>query len=124
MSYFSYIGKLNSPNFFWDDIPDAAYRRGNTPNRIIPEPPGWAGLGFAPGLIRQWSEAHGLPAKQTDWGAWCMIVRKPDIQAIWQEEKPLPNRSPSLEKEWESIRYQIEKLSDEETYVLVVAENP
>lgn len=35
-SYFSYVGKLDSPDFFWNDIPDAKFRVGNTPHRILP----------------------------------------------------------------------------------------
>ncbi len=44
MSYFSYIGKLNSPGFFWNDVPPEA-NSGNTPTRIIPKEFS-LGLGF------------------------------------------------------------------------------
>jgi len=120
--YFSYLGKLDSPGFFWKEIPDANFGTGNTPDRIIPKE--WDGLGFAPGLINSWTKEHGLDGMQIDWGAWGMIVRKSDIEAIWKEQKD-PNERPwQDEKKWQSIWEQIETLQDDETYVLVVAENP
>ena len=121
-SYFSYVGRLDSPGFFWDDIPDVQFRLGNTPARIMPTE--WGGLGFAPGLINRWTKEHGLNGKQIDWGAWGMIVRKSDMEAIWKEQKDPKQRPWQDEKEWQSIWEQIEKLQDDGTYVLVVAENP
>jgi hypothetical protein len=119
--YFSYIGPLDSPGFFWNDIPDEKFRTGNTPNKIIPA--GFSfGLGFAPGVLDQWNKKAGLEVKQIDWGAWGMIVRKSDIETIWKSEK---NGRPWLnEKEWLDIWRQIGTLQDDQKYVLVVAEEP
>jgi hypothetical protein len=125
-SYFSYIAKFDSPDFFWNDIPDDKYRTGNTPGPVIipqgyPDP---SGLGFAPGIVSHWTETGGLEGKQIDWGAWGMIVRKSDLEAIWKEQKDPKERPWQDEKEWLDVWNQIEKLEDDQKYVLVVAENP
>jgi hypothetical protein len=118
-SYFSYIGKLNSPGFFWNDIPPEA-NSGNTPARIIPKEFS-LGLGFAPGIVSYWSEKAGLEGKQLDWGAWGLLARKSDLEAIWKEAKEERWQD---QKEWQKFWEEIQALPDGETYVLVVAENP
>jgi hypothetical protein len=120
-SYFSYIAKLDSPGFFWNDPPDEKFRHGNTPEKIIPQ--GFSlGLGFAPGVVDYWVKKTGLEGKQIDWGAWGMIVRKTDLEMIWKTEKE--DRRWLDEKEWLKIWNEIELLQDDEKYLLVVAENP
>jgi hypothetical protein len=79
------------------------------------------GLGFAPEAIDHWANKHGWEAKQLDWGAWGVIVRKADIEAIWKVEK---EKRWTDQKEWLKIWEQIEMLEDDQKYVLVVAENP
>jgi hypothetical protein len=118
-SYFSYIGKLNSPGFFWKDIPPEA-NSGNTPARIVPKEFS-LGLGFAPGIVSYWSKKANLESKQLDWGAWGLQARKSDLVAIWQEAKQEPFQD---QKEWQKFWEEIEALPDDEIYVLVVAENP
>jgi len=60
-----------------------------------------------------------LAGKQIDWGAWGLIVRKSDMEMIWKAEKTTTN-----EEEWLKIWEEIQALQDDETCVLVVAENP
>jgi hypothetical protein len=48
-----------------------------------------------------------------------MIVRKADIEMIWQGEK-----ATTIEKEWTGIWNEIQMLRDDEEYLLIVAENP
>ena len=118
--YFSYIGKLDSPGFFWNDIPEEAGRTGNTPDKIIPQDFS-LGLGFAPEAIDYWMETNGWEGKQLDWGAWGVIVGKADLEAIWKRQKETKLWT---EKEWLGIWEQIEMLEEDQKYVLVVAENP
>ena len=117
--YFSYIGKLNSPNFFWNDIPDANFRSGNTPNRIIPKEFS-LGLGFAPGVVDYWVKKGGLEGKQIDWAGWGLKVRKSDIVEIWEWKKA--GERGIDDKEWLDVSNEIQTLQDDETYVLVVME--
>ncbi len=119
-TYFSYIGKLDSPGFFWNDIPEEAGRTGNTPDKIIPKDFS-LGLGFAPEAIDYWVKQNGWEGKQLDWGAWGVIVSKGDLEAIWKREK---EKKKWTDKEWLEIWEQIEMLEDGPKYVLVVAENP
>jgi hypothetical protein len=115
--YFSYIGRLDSPGFFWTDIPDAEFRSGNTPNRIIPA--GFSlGLGFAPETITEWGKKQGFEGKQLDWGGWGMIMSKSNLETLWNTQKKGTD-----EKEWLGIWNEIEALPDGDKYVLVVAEN-
>lgn len=79
------------------------------------------GLGFAPEAIDHWVKNNGWEGKQLDWGAWGVIVRKTDIEAIWKVEK---EKRSTDQKEWLKIWEQIERLDDDQKYVLVVAENP
>jgi hypothetical protein len=118
-SYFSYIGKLNSPGFYWNEIPPAA-NPGNTPARLIPKDSS-SGLGFAPGIVSYWSKKAGLEGKQLDWVAWGLLVRKADLEAIWKEAKEQRWQD---QKEWQKFWDEITALPDDEMYVLVVAENP
>jgi len=118
MGYFSYIGKLDCAGFFWNDIPEDKYRSGNTPDRIVPKEFS-LGLGFAPGVVEHWRKKAGLEGKQLDWGAWGLIVRKSDMLMIWQEEKDT-----TIKEEWQRYWVEIQSLQDDETYVLIVAENP
>jgi hypothetical protein len=91
-TYYSYIARLDTPGFFWNDIPDEKYRLGNTPgSQIIPQD--YGDLGYSPGYIGYWSKKAGFEGKQIDWGAWGMVLRKSE-------------------------------LDDDQTYILVVAENP
>lgn len=119
-SYFSYIGKLNSPGFFWNEIPDENYRSGNTPARIIPKEFS-LGLGFAPEIVKYWSEKAGLEGKDLDWGACGLRAGKSDSEAIWKEAK---ERRWQDQDEWQKFWEEIAALPDDEMYVLVVAENP
>jgi hypothetical protein len=119
-SYFSYIGRLDSPDFLWNDIPDDKFRTGNTPDRIIPKDFS-LGIGFAPEAIDHWVKKNGWDGKQVDWGAWAVIVDKTDLEAIWKVEK---EKRFTDEKEWLKIWEQIGMLEDGPKYVLVVAENP
>ena len=70
-------------------------------------------------MIRDWGKNHGYEGEQIDWSAWGMIVRKADIEMIWQGEK-----ATTIEKEWTGIWNEIQMLRDDEKYVLIVAENP
>src|SRR3984957_16738550 len=119
-SYFSYIGKLDSPGFFWNDIPEEAGRTGNTPDKIIPRDFS-LGLGFAPEAIDYWVKEKGWEGKQLDWGAGGGIVGKADLEGIWKRQK---DKKLWTEKEWLEIWEQIEILADDQKYVLVVTENP
>ena len=117
--YFSYIGKLDSPGFFWDDIPDAKFRSGNAPVRIVPA--GFSlGLGFGPGVVDYWVKERGWEGKQIDWAAWGLVVRKADLEDIWLWKKE--NEGRKDEREWVGFWNEIEGLRDDEKYVLVVAE--
>ena len=118
-SYFSYIGKLNSPGFFWNDIPPEA-NSGNTPQRIVPKEFS-LGLGFGPGIVKHWSENAGLESKVLDWGACGLLARKSDLEAIWKEAKEERWQD---QTEWKRFWDEIEALPEDEMYVLVVAENP
>ncbi len=117
--FFSYIGKLDSPGFFWNDIPDAKFRMGNTPQRIVPAQFS-LGLGFGPEALDYWAKQSGLEGQQIDWAAWGLIVRKSDLEKIWKWKKE--NERWHDEKEWLGFWNEIEALSDDEKYVLVVAE--
>jgi hypothetical protein len=119
-TYFSYIGKLDSPGFFWNDIPEEAGRTGNTPNRIIPREFS-LGLGFAPEAVEYWVKKYRWEGKQLDWGAWGVIVGKADLEAIWKKRKEMKLWT---DQEWLEIWEQIEALEDGPKYVLVVAESP
>jgi hypothetical protein len=119
--YFSYIAKLDSPGFSWDETPSDRFPSGNTPGPVI-IPAGFSlGLGFAPEAIDHWVKKNGWEGKQLDWGAWGVIVRKADIEAIWKVEK---EKRWTDQQEWLKIWDQIEMLDDDQRYVLVVAENP
>jgi len=117
-SYTSYIGRLRSPDFFWDDIPDSKFRLGNSPAKVIPEQ--YGNLGYSPLFIEQWSKEHGLEAKQIDWGGWGMEATKADLQLIWNDNR---DYLPWGKDTWQTISEQIGKLSDDQKYVLVVIEN-
>jgi hypothetical protein len=117
--YFSYVGKLDDPEFSWNDIPDARFRTGNTPARIVPV--GFSlGLGFGPGVVDYWVKEKGFEGKQIDWAAWGLIVRKSDLESIWNWKKDSERWHD--EKEWVEFRNEIQALPDDGTYVLVVAE--
>ena len=115
--YFSYIGRLDSPDFFWSDIPDDKFRRGNTPKRIIPV--GFSlGLGFAPETVTEWGEKQGFEGKQLDWGGWGMIMSKADLEVLWNTQKDRDE-----EKSWLGVWNEIQALPDGDKYVLVVMED-
>lgn len=117
-SYFSYIGELNSPEFFWNDIPDDKFKLGNTPERIVPK--GFSiSLGLAPEMVSHWSKKAGLEGKQLDWGAWGMMVRKSDLESIWKEAR---EQGLQDQNEWQKFWEEIEALQDGEMYVLVIGE--
>ena len=116
--YFSYIGELDCPGFFWNEIPEDKGRTGNTPDRIIPK--GFSlGLGFGPGVVEHWKKKACLEGKQLDWGAWGIKVRKSDLEMIWKDQKDT-----TAQMEWLKYWDEIQALRDDETYVLIVAENP
>jgi len=120
MSYFSYIGRLDSPKFCWDEIPDAVYAS------AIAQPHHPSRVGkprLRAGIHLPLQRRTGCASQQIDWGAWGWAVRKSDLEAIWQEQKWSPNSSAYGNTEWQSLGDQIGALSDDETYLLVVAEN-
>jgi hypothetical protein len=117
--YFSYIGKLDSPGFFWDEIPDSKFRSGNTPERVVPA--GFSlGLGFGPGVVDHWVKERGLEGKQIDWSAWGLLVCRSDMEDIWKWKRD--GERWRDEEEWLEFWNQIHGLHDKERYVLVVAE--
>jgi hypothetical protein len=119
-TYYSYVARLDSPGFFWNDIPDDRYRFGNTPRPII-LPTEDGGLGLAPEFIDDWSKKAGLHAQQIDWGAWGMALRKSDLKTIWNSYKEY---APWKKGYWLSVWNQIELLPDDQDYILVVMEMP
>jgi hypothetical protein len=118
--YFSYIGKLDCPGFFWNDLPDQNFRTGNTPEKIIPRKFS-LGLGFPPEAIDYWAKKLGTEGKQIDWAGWGVIVSKADLQTIW---KRVEGRRLEGEEQWPDIWNAIEMLDESQKYVLVVAEEP
>jgi hypothetical protein len=117
VSYSSYVGRLDSEDFFWEDIPDQKYRLGNIPHRLLPDH--GADLPFGRGTIEHWSTVIGRDVRQLDWGAWGLALSKRELQTIWEAD----DKSPSGLRYWQKIADQIDALPDEATYVLVVAEN-
>jgi len=67
-SYFSYIGKLNSPGFFWNDMPPEA-NSGNTPARVIPKE---FSLGL--GTLEYNSQSWSLVALQFFFSSSCSLM--------------------------------------------------
>ncbi len=118
MPFFSYVGKLDSPDFFWDDIPDAKFRVGNTPHRLIPTD--FGDMWFTPDALKYWANTSGFEEKQIDWSAWGIVVRKSDLEMIWKSKT---DYMPWDKDEWQRIWLEIEGLEDDQKYVLVSAES-
>jgi len=118
-AYYSYIAKLDSPGFFWNDITESAFRLGNTPRpRIIPQ--AYGTLGYSPAFIDHLTKDGRFQGKQIDWGAWGVLLAKSDLQTLWQTNK---DKHPWSKESWLEIWNQIETLDDRQTYILVVAED-
>ncbi len=119
-SYFSYIGKLNSPGFFWNDIPPEANSRATHPRRS------YRRTFLSVSALRPKLSVIG--ARRRAWKAnssigepGSLLARKSDLEAIWKEAKEWRWRD---QKEWQEYWEEIEALPEDEMYVLVVAENP
>ena len=121
MRYESYIAPLDSPGFYWDDIPDEAYRSGNTPRICLAPSADFVSLGYSPYFVEKHIEAGNFVGQQIDWGAWAMIVTKADCLRLWLEQEP---QSENRRDVWAGILADIEALDDSESYLLVVREMP
>lgn len=112
-----YIGSTEGYSF---KVDDDKFRIGNVPKRKSPFFPNG---GFASGVLREKIETGALMGEQVDWGAWAALVNKAQILAfmdeLYSKEK---QKKYGLENEYGELKKFVEKLSDDEKYVLVASE--
>ena len=67
-TYFSYVGAIDDPGFFWDD-PNAQPKVGILPRRLVPAKK-WDSLSVSIFYVIRLIEEGRHEGKQLDWGAW------------------------------------------------------
>ncbi len=124
-SYTTYVGRLDCPGFYWDDIPDEKYRIGNTPLPVHGLGPADRPLrGSLPRAAQKRVEAGIWELRPLDWGAWGIRVHKQDLEAMWLEEKAImANDRFAYPDHWDDVAKRIAALESGVAYVLVREED-
>lgn len=117
-SYQCYIAKIDTPGFYWKDIPDKSFRSGNSPPRLCPK--SWADdLPFGYRWIKNKIDSGEAIGKQIDWGGWAIVVTKAQALA-WLDEVQQESRFGNYQSLIDEINL---TLKDKANYLLVVLEN-
>jgi len=106
MSYFSFVGDFDDPEFHWDSPADAT-SGGNLPARVVPQPP-WTSLGIGVDWVRKMIDEGRYEGRVLDWGAWGLKMTGGEIRALLTDPEDVETLS---------------VLDPAKAYVLVVAEN-
>ncbi len=119
-----YIGFTEGYSF---EVDDAKFRIGNVPKRKSPFFPKGSS---ASRELREKISSGDMKGEQVDWGAWAAFVSKGEILAFmdelyspqWQDKYREEQEKYGLENEYEELKDFVEKLSDDEKYILVASE--
>ena len=127
VSFRSYVGDKNAGNFFWDDIPDAKWRTGNLPRRILPAD-WYENLGIGGFWFVEQIESGAIKGKQIDWSGWGAEMTGMELLHFWDTMMcPDLTGSSAMDKwrveEWQKMRTQLVNLDPDKAYILTVAEN-
>jgi hypothetical protein len=77
--YFSFIGDLDDPGFFWDNPPDAAWN-GNLPRRIVPAEK-HLDIGASVFFVTEQIRSGAHEGRRLDWGAWGLKMTGSELAA-------------------------------------------
>jgi hypothetical protein len=116
-----YIGDPTDPTFSWE----GGNWSGSVPTRLSPFFP-WGRTHFNT-VVRMAEEAAN--GRQTDWGAWVLLLSAKDIQALfneWYGTREVPpitfSDFPHLQREFDDLRTFVEALDDSKLWALVASE--